>query len=189
MVVSFGVKPQLVGKLVTLRPVTVADAPGLVELLHDPEVRRLTGTPGRPRPGTLQRAEQWYRDCASAEDRLDLAIVERAGGTYVGEVALADLDAGNRSCSFRISLVGPRAFGRGYGSEATRLTLGHAFDTVGLHRVELEVYESNPRARHVYERAGFVHEGTKREALHQDGAWIDAHQLAVLASDRPDLTT
>ena len=184
MVVSFREKPRLVGPLVELRPVTVADAPGLVELLHDPEVRRLTGTPGRPRPGALRRAEEWYGSAAAADDRLDLAIVERAGGTYVGEVALSELDGPNRSCSFRIALVGPRAFGRGYGTEATRLVLGHAFGPAGLHRVELEVYATNPRARHVYERTGFRYEGTKRDALCWEGGWVDAHRLAILASDR-----
>ena len=99
-------------------------------------------------------------------------------------MALSDLDVHNRSCSFRIALVGPRAFGRGYGTEATRLVLDHAFGTAGLHRVELEVYATNPRARHVYERAGFVHEGTKRGALKWDGEWVDAHILAILATDR-----
>ncbi len=181
--VSLATKPRLVSDRVELRPVTVADAPGLVELLHDPEVRRLTGTPGRPRPGALQRAEQWYASSASADDRLDLAVVERAGGTYVGEVALSDLDVHNRSCSFRIALVGPRVFGRGYGTKATRLVLDHAFGPVGLHRVELEVYATNPRARHVYERAGFIHEGTKRGALHWDGTWVDAHLFAALSTD------
>lgn len=188
MVVSLTEKPRLVGDRVELRPGTVADAPGLVELLHDPEVRRLTGTPGQPRPGTLQRAEEWYRASASADDGLVLAIVERAGNTYVGEVTLSDLDVHNRSCSFRIALVGPRAFGRGYGTEATALILGHAFAEVGLHRVELVVYATNPRARHVYERAGFVYEGTKRDALYWDGTWIDAHELAILASDWEKLT-
>jgi RimJ/RimL family protein N-acetyltransferase len=37
----------------------------------------------------------------------------------------------NRPCS-RIALVGPRAFGRCYGAEATRLILAHAFDNVGV---------------------------------------------------------
>jgi RimJ/RimL family protein N-acetyltransferase len=177
------VKPRIVGHVVELRPVTVADAPGLVELLHAPEVRRLTGTPGWPRPGALERAEEWYATSAAAEDRLDLAIVERAGGTYVGEVALSDLDAHNRSCSFRIALVGPRAFGRGYGTEGTRLVLGHAFGAVGLHRVELEVYATNPRARHVYEQVGFTYEGTRRDALSWDGGWVDAHRYAMLAGE------
>jgi len=35
----------------------------------------------------------------------------------------------------------------------------------------------------VYEKGGFVHEGTKREALRWGGEWIDADLMAMLASD------
>jgi RimJ/RimL family protein N-acetyltransferase len=180
MSLSFAEKPTLVGDLVLLRPVTVEDAPGLIEMLHDEEGNRLTGTLADFDPDV---AENWYATRAEHDDRLDLAVVERASGAYVGEVVLNELDADNRACGFRICLIGPRAFGRGFGSEATRLVLAHAFDTVGINRVELEVYDFNPRARHVYEKVGFVHEGTKRQALLWDGAWIDAHLMAMLASD------
>ena len=95
-------------------------------------------------------------------------------------MVLSGLDADNRSCGFRIMLLGERFFGRGLGGEATRLVLRHAFDTVGVNRVELEVYAHNPRARHVYEKAGFVHEGTKRQALRWDGEWVDAHMMAMV---------
>jgi RimJ/RimL family protein N-acetyltransferase len=73
---------------VLLRPVTREDAPGLVELLHDPEVRRLTGAHGPVRPGALERAEDWYSSRADADDRLYLAIVDQATGEFVGEVVL-----------------------------------------------------------------------------------------------------
>jgi hypothetical protein len=76
---------------------------------------------------------------AGEDDQLYLAIVDRATGAYVGEVVLYELDADNRSCVFRIALVGPRVFG----CQATRLILAHAFDNVGAHRVELEVYAFN----------------------------------------------
>ena len=180
MTLSFADKPVLAGEKVTLRPVTVDDAPGLLELLADPESSRLTATRLGP---DRETAERWYATRAEHEDRLDLAIVENTTGAYVGEVVLNDLHADNRSCGFRISLVGPRVFGRGYGTEATRLVLRHAFETVGIHRVELDVYAFNPRARHVYEKVGFVLEGTKREALLWDGEWIDADVMAMLESD------
>lgn len=179
---SFADKPTLAGDLVLLRPVGVADVPGLLEMLRDPESMRLTGSHLGPEPDA-RIAEDWYATRADHDDRLDLAVIERAGGGYVGEVVLNELDPVNRSCGFRICLVGPRAFGRGFGSEATRLALAHAFETVGVNRVELEVYAFNPRARHVYEKAGFVHEGTKRQALRWDGEWVDAHLMAILASD------
>jgi RimJ/RimL family protein N-acetyltransferase len=180
---TFAVKPVLAGELVVLRPVGVDDAPGLVELLHDPEGRKLTGTHGSVRPGVEERARSWYSSRAEHDDQLYLAITERSTGQFVGEVVLYDLDADNRSCIFRIALVGPRAYNRGFGSEATSLILTHAFETVGLNRVELEVHDFNPRARHVYERAGFIYEGTKRQALLWHGQRIDTHIMAILASD------
>lgn len=179
-VVSFAVKPVLTGELVMLRPVSTADVDGLAELVANPEVRRLTGTHAHL---SRARLKEWYATRAAHADRLDLAIVERATSRYVGELALANLDPPNRSCSLRIALIGPRVFGRGFGTEAMRLVLEHAFTAVGLHRVELEVYAFNHRARHVYDSVGFVHEGTKRDALHTGDGWVDAHIMGILAGE------
>jgi RimJ/RimL family protein N-acetyltransferase len=179
---SFADKPVLHGDRVTLRPVRAGDAAGLFVI--DDETRRLTGTFKDP-DWTLERLEQWYISRAAHDDRIDLSIVERATGEWAGEVVLNELDVRNQSCGFRIALQGPRFYGRGLGSEATRLVTDYAFDVVGLHRIELEVYDFNPRARHVYEKAGFVREGTKRDALRWDGQWVDCHLMAMLARDRP----
>ncbi|MET7751415.1 GNAT family protein [Micromonospora sp. NPDC005367] len=178
--ISFGEKPTLTGDLVVLRPVGVADAPALAAAALDPDVDRLTGTHTR---FSLEALERWYSSRAEHDDRLDLAIVERATGESVGEVVLTELDVHNRSCSFRIALFGRRFFGRGLGTEASRMILGYAFETVGVHRIELEVYAFNPRAQRVYEKIGFVHEGTKRDALCWDGEWIDAHTMALLGDE------
>jgi RimJ/RimL family protein N-acetyltransferase len=178
---DFADKPVLTGERVLLRPVGEADAAGLRALVDDPEVGRLTGS--HRSTFSDDDLRRWYGSRAEHDDRLDLAVVERSSGEYVGEVVLNDLDPDNRSCGFRIALLGPRVFGRGFGTEATRLALAHAFTTVGLHRVELEVYAFNPRARRVYEKVGFVAEGTRRQALHWHGEWIDAHVMAVLAHE------
>src|SRR6185369_7523536 len=179
---TFADKPTLVGDRVILRPVTEDDVDGLIELVHDPEVMRLTGSHPRPIDDEREFLRQWYATRADHDDRLDLAIVDPGTGEYVGEVVLKDLDPDNRSCGFRIALSAARHFGKGYGGEATRMVLAHAFG-LGVHRVGLEVYAFNPRARHVYETAGFVHEGTMRDALLWNGVWVDAHVMAALAPD------
>jgi len=43
------------------------------------------------------------------------------------------------------------------------------------------VYAFNPRAQRAYEKAGFVVEGRRREALRWDGEWVDAIVMSVLA--------
>jgi RimJ/RimL family protein N-acetyltransferase len=83
-------------------------------------------------------------------------------------------------------MLGPSGQGRGLGTEATRLLLGYAFEHLPLHRIELEVYAFNPRARRAYEKAGFVVEGRRRDALLYDGERVDAIVMSVL---RPEWLT
>ena len=177
---NFSVKPTLSGRLVSLRPVEKADAPGLLAI--DRETERLTGS-HRDAGFTLENLENWYASRAGHDDRIDFSIIERATGEWAGEVVLNDLNTLNESCGFRILLQGPRFYGRGLGSEATRLVIDYAFEVIGMHRIELEVYDFNPRARHVYEKIGFVYEGTKRDALLWDGAWVDCHCMGLLERD------
>lgn len=179
----------LTGATVTLRPADGRDAARLMELTSDPEVARLTGSvhssdPAQaPDPWPVQRLAETYDRWALAEDRIVWAVVDNGTGQVVGEALLLDHDPGNSSCGFRIWISGARD--RGLGTEATRLAVGHAFTAIGLHRVELEVYDFNPRARRVYEKVGFVHEGTKRQALRYDEEWVDCHVMAVLAHEWP----
>jgi RimJ/RimL family protein N-acetyltransferase len=176
---DFADKPTLTGELVLLRPVAAADAAGLFRC--DEETLRLTGS--HERAHGLAELEQWYATRAAHADRLDLSIIETATGEWAGEVVLNELNADNESCGFRILLQGPRFYGRGLGTEASHLALGYAFGVAGVHRVELQVYDFNPRARHVYEKLGFVHEGTMRDALRWNGQWVDCHLMALLDSD------
>ncbi|MFF2775099.1 GNAT family N-acetyltransferase [Streptomyces sp. NPDC058052] len=175
----FSSKPTLTGDLVALRPVTEDDVPALLPLFEDAEVARLTGSHTHFDEPALRR---WYGSRGATDDRLDLAVVERATGRVIGEAVLNEWDPGNESCAFRIAFV-PDAVGRGLGTEATRLIVGHAFGALGLHRVWLEVYAFNPRARRAYEKAGFRPEGVLRDALLWEGERVDATVMSVLAPE------
>lgn len=179
---NFREKPVLAGESVVLRPVIADDAVDMLEVLADGDVLRLTGSHGTLSPDDLEPMRQWYGSRAEHEDRLDLAVVDRATGQYVGEVVLNELDVNNNSCSFRIAL-GTRGQNRGFGTEATRLVLRYAFERVGLHRISLEVYSFNPRARRVYEKVGFRPEGVLRDALLWEGERFDAHVMSILAPE------
>lgn len=175
---AFDPDTVLEGELVRLRPFETRDLDAAWELLNDPEGRRLTGTHAT---FTREASDRWYRTRGQTTDRLDLVIATRDDDRMVGEAVLNELDVDNRSCGFRISLLGPSVFGRGYGSEATRLMVAHAFD-VGLHRVSLQVFAYNTRAQRVYEKAGFVVEGVMRDALYWEGDYHDAVLMARIAT-------
>ncbi|MGW2391145.1 GNAT family N-acetyltransferase [Streptomyces lydicamycinicus] len=173
-------KPVLTGPRVRLAPLSIRHAAAFHTACQDPETRRLTGT---HHDFTLAELQTWCAGSADRADRLDLAIEDRETGGFLGELALSQIDPPNAHGSFRIALV-PDATDRGIGSEATRLLLDYAFDRVGLHRVQLEVYDYNPRARRAYEKCGFEVEGRLREALYWDGAWHDVLVMAALRSRR-----
>ncbi|MHA6762875.1 GNAT family N-acetyltransferase [Streptacidiphilus sp. PAMC 29251] len=149
-------------------------------MLADHEVARLTGSRGGAPDEARLRA--WYRTRIGQDDRLDLAVLERATGACVGEAVLNGWSEADQSCGFRIALA-PGSYGRGLGTEATRLICGYGFEKLGLHRISLEVYAFNPRARRVYEKAGFVAEGVQRDALRWDGEWVDAVTMSILAGE------
>ncbi|MER6094449.1 GNAT family protein [Streptomyces sp. NPDC001728] len=176
---DFSHKPTLTGDLVVLRPVTVDDVPSLLPMFEDPEIARLTGN---HTVFDVPALRKWYGSRGERGDRLDLAVVERATGAVVGEAVLNEWDESNESCSFRICFT-PAGVGRGLGTEATRLIVGHAFEALGLHRVWLEVYAFNPRARRAYEKAGFTAEGVLRGALLWEGERVDATVMSVLAPE------
>jgi RimJ/RimL family protein N-acetyltransferase len=174
-------KPALSGQLVLLRPVTEDDVPALMPMFRDPEATRLTGSHEDGEPDEA-RLRAWYATRGDQDDRLDLAIVEMRTGSVIGEAVLNQWDAGNESCSFRICL-GPAAVGRGLGTEATRLIVGYGFEQLRLHRISLDVYAFNPRARRVYEKVGFVAEGVLRDALLWEGERVDAVVMSILAPE------
>ena len=174
---DFSVKPVLAGERSVLRPVTVADADLIREIIEDPEVIRFTFEPSTEL--TLERLRSLYGARATAPDRLDLAVTDPATGELLGEVVLNEWDPVARSCTFR-TLIGPRGRDRGIGTEATRLIVGYGFEQLGLHRIGLDVYGHNHRARRVYEKVGFVVEGVRREAQLRDGEWVDEVLMGIL---------
>jgi RimJ/RimL family protein N-acetyltransferase len=180
---SFADKPTLTGEKVVLRPITAADADDMWADLHDEESIRFTGSHGT---FTREQVDHWCATRAEQDDRLDLAVIDRASGRWAGEVVINEWDPHNRSCNFRIAL-GPNGRDRGLGTEATRLIVDHVFDAIDdppVHRIGLEVYSFNPRALKVYERVGFVKEGVRRDALRWDGEFHDAVVMSVLRPDR-----
>lgn len=70
--------------------------------------------------------------------------------------------------------------GRGFGSEAIRVLLTHAFGPMGLHRIGIRVLSYNERAIAAYEKCGFVEEGREREAAFVNGTWHDDVMMGLL---------
>jgi RimJ/RimL family protein N-acetyltransferase len=85
------------------------------------------------------------------------AIHERRTKRLIGTTALTDRVSkpDGVSALFRIVIGEKDVWGRGYGTEATRLVADEAFGSLGLSEIRLEVFSHNARAISAYSRVGF----------------------------------
>jgi RimJ/RimL family protein N-acetyltransferase len=175
---------MIVGERVRLRPIERSDLAQFVAWLANPDVcAHLDLVLG---PGIAQE-EQWFATMlARPVLEQPLAIEARlTPGEWhlVGSAGTHGVDWRNRTTEIGLVIGDPSAWGRGIGTEVTRLFLRHAFATLNLHRVWLRVYADNAAARRVYEKAGFLQEGTQREADFRDGRYRDVEVYSILESE------
>ncbi|KJA20517.1 hypothetical protein HYPSUDRAFT_43000 [Hypholoma sublateritium FD-334 SS-4] len=74
-------------------------------------------------------------------------------------------------------------WGKGYGTEIMQWLIAYAFKVLGLRRLTLQVFSSNPGAVALYEHVGFKHEGRQREAIWKEGKWVDVLWMGILARE------
>lgn len=171
----------LTGDLVVLRRHVPENLRAFQRWYTDLDVVRLTRYQDSPmRPDEIER---FFAARALGADSLAMAIHLRTDNRLIGTCALSQLDADNGSALFHITIGEKEAWGQGYGTEATRLLVGHAFSGLGLHRVGLSVFAFNDRAIRAYRSVEFVVEGRAREAIWREGRWWDEISMSMLDAD------
>jgi RimJ/RimL family protein N-acetyltransferase len=153
----------------------------------DPEIVRLTRY--QDGPMRAEEIERFFQARVVGPGSLAMAIHEKVGGRLVGTCAFSQLDGDNGSALYHITIGEKDAWGRGLGTESTRLMLDHAYRVLGLHRVALSVFAFNERAIRSYRNVGFVVEGRSRDAIWRDGRWWDELHMSLLAHEWPGRET
>lgn len=174
---------MIYGERVRLRADERGDLPFFVHWLNDPEVSAglLVNF-----PLSLDEEEQWYENMLKRPKELrPFAIETRQGDTWklIGNCGYDEIDWRARNGEIGI-FIGDKAYwNSGYGTEVMGLLVRHGFETLNLHRVFLRVFSSNPRAIRCYEKAGFVHEGCKRQSEFKNGEYVDELFMSILLSE------
>lgn len=172
--------PFLIGSHVYLRPYERGDAPHFVRYLNDPEVRRYTS---RDWPLSLVEEEAYLEQAAASHDSVACSVCLIDGDRLIGGAGFRFFNWPARHAGFGIAIGEKDCWNKGLGTEATCLLLNHAFDTLNLNRVWLDVYEFNARAVRVYEKLGFQHEGRLRQDVYRDGQYWDTLRMGILREE------
>jgi RimJ/RimL family protein N-acetyltransferase len=73
--------------------------------------------------------------------------------------------------------------GQGYATEAARALIDYGFHSLGLHRVHADTNGDNRASRRVMERLGMRREAQLRDAVYEDGKWVDRVIYGMLAEE------
>lgn len=89
---------------------------------------------------------RYHNRIVSSSERFDFILVA-PDGTFIGEAVVNDIDELDQSANFRIVIFDKAYWNQGLSSWMTTSVCDFVFGTVGLHRLELEVYSFNLERR------------------------------------------
>jgi ribosomal-protein-alanine N-acetyltransferase len=118
---------------------------------------------------------------AETGERFEFGIFERGRGQLVGRISLGGISRGALQNAYLGYGIDINHGGRGYATQAVRLTVRVAFDDLGLHRVQAAVVPENKASARVLAKVGFREEGLARRYLFLDGQWKDHRMFALTA--------
>jgi ribosomal-protein-alanine N-acetyltransferase len=108
---------------------------------------------------------------------------ERDSGQIVGVVNINEIIRGLFQSAY-LGYYGMAGWqGRGLMREAVALVVTHAFEILGLHRLEANIQPGNEPSRALVKRLGFRQEGYSPRYLKIGGEWCDHERWAILSED------
>ena len=172
----------LVGEQVALGPVHKGILPLLWKWENDLELSVLTGDPVHPlTPEGIDALYERYSKSDPAH--ASFVIYERATQRPIGTIGLPNISHAHRTAELGVGIGEHDCWGKGYGTEATRLILAYAFSVLGLHNVMLRVFDYNERAIRAYQKVGFKEIGRRRQAQRVGGQAYDVVYMDCLATE------
>jgi diamine N-acetyltransferase len=149
----------------TMRTALPEEIPQIVAIEQIPEYRFYIGT---------WSADEHLRAMADRDNEYFVTCGE--GGIIEGFAILQGIESQHHSV--HLKRIAVRTPNRGYGKLLLEYGMSRAFLHHHAHRLWLDVFETNTRARRVYEGYGFRYDGVLREAILRDGEY---HTLALMS--------
>lgn len=171
--------------MIELQPFTQEDFSRLLEWSPTPEFLMQWAGPYFTFPLDEAQLEEYLRGAAGESPvRRIFKVVETGTGAVIGHVELGTISYANRSATIHRVLLGdPTYRGQGIGLEMVRRIQEIAFGEMGLHRLDLVVFDFNESARRCYEKAGFRVEGHLRECRRVGDEYWSLYWMGILEDE------
>ena len=177
---------MIAGEHVILRAFEREDAERCYRWMNDPNIVR---TLKSRYPIAFQNEIEWLDRAmhASATER-HFAIERKDDRSHVGNASIHDIDWVSRTGGFGLFIGEPSAWNRGFGTDAIVTLVRFAFDEMNLHKLRINVFDYNDRAKHILETHGFVQEGRLAREFYREGTYHDIVILSIFRDGPPGET-
>jgi RimJ/RimL family protein N-acetyltransferase len=164
---------------IKLRPLLQEDVTKLLVWHNDKEVTEYSMN-ALIFPQTLEDCEKFVAQ-QTTNKMVTLGILVK--NMLVGYIGISGINWVNRSGEFFIFIGDKSVWNKGVGYSAGQSILCYAFNTLGLHRVDLSVSEPNIGAVMLYKKLGFIEEGRKRQSCFRNGVFHDKIIMSLLKKE------
>lgn len=162
--------PVLESDRLILRQFSDSDLENVFAGLSHPDIIKYYGISFE----TLEAAKEqmtWFADLEKNENGIWWAVCSKEDGRFLGAGGLNDLSRKDKKAEIGFWLL-TKNWGKGYMSEAMPVILDHAFNSLGLHRIEGFVDSKNTNCKKALAKLEFTLEGTMRDCEIKDGNYI-----------------
>jgi len=173
------------GSIKTERLILCPLAPGdvlprYVSWLNDPKINRFLEI--RFVPQTIESVRQFINDVNRDPANLFYGIFTKDTESHIGNIKLGPINTHHRRADIGIVIGEKKYWGKGIATEAISAISDHAFNVLGLHKINAGFYSENTASGRAFLKAGFYEEARLREHWLSDGQWQDQ---IILTSIRP----
>ncbi len=128
---------------------------------------------------TLDSIKEYVKKTSDSKGSMLLAIVVKKDEKHIGNIRLT-IDSNHKIGEIGIMIGDKDCWGKAYGTEAIKLLIGYAFNTLNLHRLTAYIYAPNLGSINAFKKSGFEEEGTKREVRICNGKYVDEKILGIV---------
>ncbi|MBP2662832.1 MAG: pseudaminic acid biosynthesis N-acetyl transferase [Firmicutes bacterium] len=132
---------------------------------------------------TINEHRQWYTNYLKDDTRIEFVITVKESEQKIGTIGLSSIDYRNQIAEYGVLLGTKQERGKGYAQEASVAILEYAFSELNLYKIKLKVFTDNMDAVKMYQKLGFVKEGTLRREVYKNGTFKDVTLMAILKDE------
>jgi RimJ/RimL family protein N-acetyltransferase len=163
----------------TLRPLSVTDAPTLFAAHGDAEVMRYWDWPAQTSVEQVENIIADHFPEVADGNVLWWVVALTPGGPAIGECDLSQIDHHHRRAEVGF-LFNRTHWGNGYAYEAMQAVVSYAFEDLKLERLWARFHTGNDASRRLLERLGFAKEGTLKRHIWRDGERRDCEIYGLI---------